>query len=139
MLDELVGCNIILRVGVVEELLLIRISVCRVDITILTHTVCRTILQYVDDTTGTYACTTCTLVTTEDELRVELECEVSCELSIQLCVDVGTANTRTEDDTLVLRVCERYIELNLVRTTTNGNVSRVVQRSLVHNFVLPVV
>ena len=83
--------------------------------------------------------TTGTGVATERELRVERHRQLVGNLDVGLHIEVRAAHTRTEDDTLVLTLGKRDVELHLLRTTTNVHVGRVVQRCLTHHLVLPVV
>ena len=122
MLGELVDSNIALGVCVVEEFLFSGVCVCRINISEFAKTIGGTILQYIDDTTSTYVLTTSTFVTTESKFGVELDREILCNLYVSLEVDVGTAYTRTKDDTLVFTLSQREIELHLVGTTTDSNV-----------------
>ena len=139
MLLELIDSDVVLRVGIVEELLLVRVGIRRVDITKLTQTIGRTVSEHVDDTAGAHVVATGTLVTTESELRIDLERELVAQLHLGLDIYHSTANTGTEDDTLVLTVGDRSIELHILRTTTDSNVGRVVDRILAHHLILPVV
>ena len=111
MLDELVDSDIVLRVGIGEELLFIGVGIRGVYIAELTQTVGGTVLQHVDDTTRTDVVTAGTLVATERELGVELQAQLVADLHVGLEVQVGTAYARAQDDTLVLRLCDRYVEL----------------------------
>ena len=106
MFDELVDRDITLWVRVVEEFFFSGVSVCGVDVSELAQTVGRTILQHVDDTTGTNMLTTCTLVTTVSEFGVELDREILSNLYVGLEVDIGTANARTKDNTLVFTLSQ---------------------------------
>ena len=139
MLDELVDGDVVLRVGVFEELLLVGVGIRRVHITVLAQTVRRTVLQHVDDTAGAHVLTSGTLVAAEGELRVELEGELVVDLDVGFHVQVGAAHARAENDTLVLRLCQRDVELHLLRAAADVDVGGVVDGSLAHHLVLPVV
>ena len=135
----LVDGNVVLRVGIGEELLLVGVGVGGIDISVLTQTVRWAVLQYVDDTARTHVLTTGTCVAAERELRVELHRQLVSNLHVGLHIEVRAAYTRAQNDTLVLALCQRDVELHLLRTTPNIHVGRVVQRRLAHHLVLPVV
>ena len=97
------------------------------------------ILQHaVDETARTDVGTACTLVTTEGELGVVGQCQVLGDVGVKFEIDVGAAYAGTEDDTLVLRLCEREVELGRLVTATDGDVGLVAPRMVAQHLVLPV-
>ena len=139
MLLQLVDRDVALRIGHIEKFLHVGIGIGRIHIAIFTHTVGRTVTEHVDDTARTHVVTTRTFITTESELRVELHLQVLGNLHVGLDVQVGATHARTEDDTLILTLGERDIELHLIGAAADGHVGRVVDRRLTHHLVLPVV